>query len=62
MPAVSIEPPFGDEHMEGEYDDERFAEADTRLQGSVHSAIKAGAKSEDIEEWVQNALDDAGIA
>lgn len=62
MPEVTIEPSFGDEHMDGEYDDNRFLVADAAFSHAVGEYVRAGATSEHLADAVKNALDEIGIA
>lgn len=58
---VEIAPRFGDENMEGEYDDGAFMQADMNLQSAVGEFIAAGGRVENLEGAIENALADAGV-
>lgn len=58
MVNVKIDPAFGDDHMEGEYDEARFQQADEALQQAVVGFIHAGARADNLEETIANALTD----
>lgn len=55
---VSIDPSFGDENMEGEYDDNRFMEADNALVSAVQGFVAAGGRSDNLEHAIEVALED----
>lgn len=56
MVNVKIDPAFDDSHMEGEYDDERYREAEEGLTQAVVRLVKAGGRCENLEECIANAL------
>lgn len=58
MANVKIDPAFGDEHMEGEYDDSAFMQADQDLQDSIARFIAAGGRSDNLETCIATALED----
>lgn len=62
MVNVKIDPAFGDDHMEGEFDDDRFGQAEGNLHAAVISYVRAGARCDNLEQAIANALDEAGIA
>jgi predicted outer membrane protein len=50
---------------EGEFDDERYAVAEVAAQEQITNAlekvIEAGARQDNVEELLANALTDAGV-
>lgn len=58
MFEVKIAPPFGDEYLEGEYDDEEYLEAEDGMQRALRIYLHAGARSGNVEDVIENTLRD----
>jgi hypothetical protein len=58
MTEVSIQPAFGDEYSDGDYEDERFLEAEERAVAAIRSLIIAGGRSDNIEGAVVRAIEE----
>lgn len=61
MINVKIDPAFDDQHMQGEYDEERYQQAETSLNTALMNFIAAGGRSDNLEAVVSGALENAGI-
>lgn len=56
MVNVKIDPAFGDERMEGEYDDGRYQQAEEHLIGAIVGFVRAGGRCENLEAAIETAL------
>jgi hypothetical protein len=57
--AVTIEPTFGPQIPDEEYDDSKYLAADAAVQAAVADLVEAGGSSDNIAQAVQTGIDDA---